>query len=46
MLIKLLRRHERAMRVAKALAATGVEVLTNASLLAEIKREFGDEKLS
>lgn len=34
------------MRVGKALAATAVEVLTNASLLAEIKREFQETQPS
>lgn len=40
------RRHNRAMRVAKALAATAVEVLADASLLADIKREFASQSLS
>jgi hypothetical protein len=30
------------MRVAKALAATAVEILVDASLLEEVKREFED----
>ena len=38
-------RHERAMRVAKTLAATAVDVLTNAELLEEVKREFRDSEL-
>ena len=33
------------MRVAKALAATAVDILSNASLLEEVKREFGDSEL-
>lgn len=33
------------MRVAKTLAATAVDVLTNASLLEEVKREFRDSEL-
>ena len=39
------RSHGRAMRVAKALAATAVDILSNASLLEEVKREFGDSEL-
>ena len=37
--------HDRAMRVAKALAATAVDVLTQPSLLEEVKREFRDSEL-
>jgi len=34
--------HGLAMRVAKALAATAVDVLTRPELLAEVKREFDE----
>jgi len=47
-LIKLTKKrcsHVRAMRVAKALAATAVDVLTDASLLEEVKREFKHSEL-
>ncbi|KAK0828870.1 hypothetical protein LTR73_004502 [Friedmanniomyces endolithicus] len=37
--------HGLAMRVAKALAATAVDVLTRPELLAEVKREFDETKL-
>jgi len=37
--------HGLAMRVAKALAATAVDVLTRPELLAEVKREFDEMKL-
>ena len=33
------------MRVAKALAATAADVLTDAELLEEVKREFRDSEL-
>ena len=36
-------RHERAMRVGKALAATAVDVLTDPALLASIKRDFEED---
>ncbi|KAK5125383.1 hypothetical protein LTR85_000492 [Meristemomyces frigidus] len=36
--------HENAMRIAKALAATAVDVLTRPELLAEAKREFDEMK--
>lgn len=37
--------HVRAMRVAKSLAATAVDVLTDTALLEEVKREFRDSEL-
>ena len=37
--------HDRAMRVAKTLAATAVDVLVDAELLEEVKREFRDSEL-
>lgn len=39
-------RHDRAMRVGKALAATAVEVLTSKALLAKIQREFNETKVA
>jgi hypothetical protein len=40
MLIKPSHRHDRAMREGKALAMTALDVLANATLLAEVVRDF------